>query len=134
VKTTTVKKSYVAAAALMMILGLAGCSTGGDATPVAAPDGNSGDDATGTEEGNDGREFDSTDDAVVTAVKAALEADDVKWEGKALKAYFNEGSVSDTSATIGCLAMQSLIAEDEVGFVVYPDGDFDCSTKHPSGG
>lgn len=127
-KTTTAKKSYVAAAALMMVLGLVGCSTGGDTTPVAAPDGSSSD------EGNDGREFDSTDDAVVTAIKAALKADDVKWEGKTLKAYFNEGSVEDTAATIGCLAMQTLIAEDEVGFVVYSDGEFDCSTQHPSGG
>ena|SRR5690554_3141920 len=127
-KTSTARKSYLAAAALMMVLGLAGCSTGADTTPVAAPDGSSSDGATGADEGNDGRAFDSTDDAVITAVKAALKPDDVKWEGKTLKAYFNEGSVDDPTASIGCLAMQSVIAEDEVGFMVYSDGELDCST------
>ncbi len=131
---TIAHKLSVAGAAALLAIGLAGCSMGGELIPDALkPNADSStetQDSGSSEQGNDGRAFDSTDDAVIIAVTAALKADDVKWEGKTLKAYFNEGSVDDPTATIGCLAMQTLIADDEVSFVVYPDGEFDCSTMH----
>jgi len=128
-KSSTAKKSYLAAAALMMALGLVGCSAGGESTPPAAPDSSASDEATGTEDGNDGRAFDSTDDAVITAISAALDPDDITWEGKTLMVSFNSGSVGDPTAGTGCLAITTLVADDEKGIISYPDGEIDCSTK-----
>jgi len=129
-KTSTARKSYLAAAAaLMMVLGLVGCSTGGEATPGSAPDSGSSDGATGTDEGNDGRAFDSTDDAVITAISAALDPDSIKWDGKTLMVSFSSGSVGDPTAGTGCLAITTLVADDEKGIISYPDGEIDCSTR-----
>lgn len=126
----TVKKLNVVGAALILLVGLAGCAVAGNAPKsLDAPDGASTGE-TGSGSGNDGRAFNSTDDAVITAISAALEPDDVAWEGKSLKVRFNDGSVDDPTASIGCLAIVSIIADDEKGFIVYPDGEFDCSTKY----
>lgn len=128
----TATKLCVASAIALFAFGLTGCNAvdsstapADDTTPeVGAPadvsDENSG-------EGDDDRAFDSTDDATIKAIDAALSPDDIKWEGKSLKAYFNEGSVEDPMASVGCLALQTLIADDETGFKVYSDGEIDCS-------
>jgi hypothetical protein len=126
----TARRFIVVSAVAALWLGLAGCSAqpglGSDA-PDASTDGSS--TSEGAEDDN-GRAFDSTDDAVITAVMAALKPDRAEWHGSSLKAYFTEGSVNDPTASIGCLALQTIIAEDETGFMVYPDGEFDCSTKY----
>lgn len=117
-------------AAGVLALGLAGGSVGPvDTTgPTAPGDGQNG---SSGDEGNDGRAFDSTDDAVITALLAAIPgAESAEWQGKSIRIFFSEGSVNDVTAGIGCLAAQTLIAEDETSFMVYPDGEIDCSTRH----
>src|SRR5690606_5727668 len=113
-----------AAFAVLLAAGLAGCSAAD--TGVVEPPANSSTDgsAPDSSEGNDGRAFDSTDDAVITAILAALgKADGAEWQGTNLRINFPEGSVSDPTARIGCLAAQTLIADDETAFMVYPDGE-----------
>lgn len=118
----------------LLSVGLAACSAGpigGPASPnVSDNDSKSetnGND--GNDEANDGRAFDSSDDAVITAILAALsKADRAEWQGSNLMIYFTEGSVDDVAASIGCLAAQTIIADEETSFMVYPDGTFDCST------
>lgn len=119
-------------AAGVLALGLVGCSAQPPvetSTPTApASEGQNG---SSGDEGNDGRAFDSTDDAIITALLAAIPgAESAEWQGKSIRIFFSEGSVNDVTAGIGCLAAQTLIAEDETSFMVYPDGEIDCSTRH----
>lgn len=122
------------AAALVIVLvplGLAGCgeepSAPGGETTNGSSSSNDGD----STDGNDGRAFDSSDDAVIAAILAALrDADRAEWQGKSLMIHFPEGSVESPTAGIGCLAAQTLIADDETAYMVYPDGTLDCSTRH----
>lgn len=126
----TVKKLHVVSAAIMLSVALAGCTASGNAPQDPGTSGGASTGETDSGPGNDGRAFNSTDDAVITAISAALKPDDVTWEGKSLKVRFNDGSVEDPTAGIGCLAIVSIIADDEKGFIVYPDGEFDCSTRY----
>lgn len=128
------RKLSVAAATALLVVGISGCSMGGDVIPDALKP-NPGAGSTGTQgseptdDGKDGRAFDSTDDAVLAAVAAAMNPDDIAWDGKTLIVSFSEGSVSDPTAGIGCLAINTIIAADETGIVRFPDGDFDCETR-----
>lgn len=121
----TVQKLSLVAAAIALSIGAVGCSAPGG----SAESGGEGTDksSTSTETGNKDRAFDATNDTVVTALKTALDADDVTFDGKSVKVHFNTGSVKDPVATIGCLAIQTIIADDEIGFKVYSDGEIDCS-------
>ena len=118
-------------AAGVLALGLVGCSAGPVETTAPTAPVSDGENGSNGDEGNDGRAFDSTDDAVITALLAAISgAESAEWQGKNIRIYFSEGSVNDVTAGIGCLAAQTLIAEDETSFMIYPDGEIDCSTRH----
>lgn len=114
--------------------GLAGCSAepmGDSASPNTSENGSTSDGNGGSDSGelNDDRAFAASDDTVITAILSALrKANRAEWQGKSLMIYFEEGSVEDVAASIGCLAAQTIIAEDETAFMVYVDGTFDCST------
>lgn len=119
-------------AAALLALGLAGCSAG-DTPETVAPTANETSDGAGGDngsEGNDDRAFGATDDAVVMALLAAINgAERAEWQGTTIYIHFPEGSVNDPTAGIGCLAAETVIAEDENAIMVYPDGEFDCATR-----
>lgn len=128
----------LAAVSLIAVLsfGLAGCSAGpmGD---LPAPntsdngsmsDGNGGSDSSG--ELNDDRAFGASDDTVIKGILTALsKADRAEFQGKSLMIYFNDGSVNDPTAGIGCLAAETLLGDDEKAVMVYSDGQLDCSER-----
>lgn len=114
----------------LLALGLAGCSAGPMAETPTAPDSVTSDDGATSENGNDGRAFDASDDTVIRALLAAIpKAERAEWQGKNIYIHFSEGSVQDLTAGIGCLAAETVIADDELAFMVYPDGELDCSTR-----
>lgn len=80
--------------------------------------------------GDDGRAFDSTDDAVIIAVEKALSGQNAqaRWEGSTLVVEL-DGSIDDVTAGLHCLTPNSLIAADETAVFAYPDGDFDCEER-----
>lgn len=129
----------VAAVAMIVLAGWIAAACGGsdsgsdgasEASPPAEAGTGAGDtDATGDGEGDDGRAFDSTDDAVVEALTTATEADDVSWDGSTVVLTFDEGSVEDPTAWTTCSAAEVLIAEDESVRIVYPDGELDCTDR-----
>src|SRR5690606_20123574 len=109
--------------ALVMMLALAGCS-GSDDEPAAVSEKSSTDagessgklpsDAELAEKsgGNPDRPFGSTDEAVITAVTSATQAEDAEWDGKMLR-VFVDGSVNDPTAGLYCSSIHTLIADDE---------------------
>lgn len=122
-----------AASAIVLALGLAACSPvipGAETPQNPAPNDEAAND-TGHDndgnEGNDGRAFDSTNDAVITSLSSALKADDFQWEGSTIKIYFHERSVESVTAAIGCTAANAIIADSETAIMVFPDGEVDCS-------
>src|SRR5690606_28766910 len=123
--------SYLAAAALMMARRLAGGSTGGNTSHGDALDGGPTEEGTetGNDDGTDARPVDATADAVITPIRPPLHPDGSKPDCKTLIDSFNEGSVDDPTAGTGCVAIATLVADDEKGVISYPDGEIDCSTK-----
>src|SRR5690606_21907882 len=97
VMSRLVAKLVGVASAAVLAFGLAGCSAAplvdapvapntSDNQPNDSSDSNGGD-------GDNGRAFNSTDDAVITALLAGLsKADRAEWHGKSIKIYFPEGS------------------------------------------
>lgn len=78
--------------------------------------------AAGTDTGNLG----VSEDDFATAVASATGADKVEWKGKTLRIHFETGSVEDSTATINCSVVNTLIAKGSKGVVVYSDGELDC--------
>src|SRR5690606_9563977 len=121
-KETTLSKITAKLAAVSMIallsLGLAGCSAGplGDPAAPNTIENGSTDDGTSDNNGNsselnDDRAFGASDDTVIKGILTALsKADRAEFQGKSLMIYFEEGSVEDVAASIGCLAAQTIIA------------------------
>ena len=115
---------------VVLALALTGCS--GDENTTDAPTSGTSDSTSETLEssGDDdtGRVFDSTDDAVIQAVEAALDPQKVEWDDKTLRVYV-DGSADDPTAGLNCITLNTLIADDEQGVFVYSDGEFDCEQR-----
>ena len=88
--------------------------------------------ADGADNGADdnGRAFDSEDDAVITAIEAALSGKnpDARWEGDRLVVHL-DGSAEDPTAWLGCTAALALIAADEAASFVFSDGELKCEDR-----
>lgn len=131
---TTSKKLRTSALvlALAFVGGLAAC--GGDDAPAASgTEGTAGDPAEAgapgdesTDGSGEGRAFDSTDDAVITAVTTATGADRAEWDGSTLRVIFDEGSAEEVTVRLNCTAIEAVIADDESAVMVFPDGEFRC--------
>ena len=81
-------------------------------------------------EGNDGRAFDSTDDAVIYAVERTFQSKNAKaeWAGSTLRVGM-DGSVDEPTASIPCLALEALLADGEDAVIVFSDGDLICADR-----
>lgn len=122
--STLIHKVTLVAATTLTSIALVAC--GGE---TSAPN-KASDPSAGAAKGQDnGRAFNSTDDAVAIAIKAATRADKVEWDGKKLVVHFDSGSVEDPMARISCSAIDVLLGEDETGMVVYSDGEIECSEQ-----
>lgn len=129
----------LAAVSLITVLsfGLAGCSagpTGDSAAPNTSKNGSTDEGTSDTgghsTESNDERAFGASDDTVIKGILTALsKADRAEFQGTSLMIYFNEGSVGDPTAGIGCLAAETLLADDENAVMVYSDGQLDCAMR-----
>lgn len=113
---SALQKLSLFAAAIVVSIGLAGCSAPEEPIEMGTPG-----------LGNENRPFAATDETVAKALKASLQADDVKFDGTSVKLYFTTGSVNGPTARSGCLSMQTFLGDGETGFKVYPDGEIDCS-------
>ncbi len=114
------------AGALLVVLALAGCATATTPEPPSVSDG-SGDDGAADD---DGRVFDSTDDAVVMALEAALSSQNahVEWQGTTVVVTL-DGSTSSATAYLPCTAAEGVIAEGEDAVLRYPDGELICADR-----
>lgn len=143
---TTGRRAFAWISAAGLALALAACD-GDDApkddTPAAQPQESAEPDGAGTEpdeagtetaasddDGNEGRAFDSTDDAVITAIEAALSGQNAtaRWEGSTIVIEV-DGSIDDPTAGLHCSAAHAVIADDEKAVMAYADGDFDCEER-----
>ncbi len=132
----------LAAVAVALTVGLTLSACGGDddadgdsspdSAPSAAVDStggdNSGNDADPDDADDNGRAFGSDDDAVITAVLAATDADRAEWDGKTLVVHFTEGSSEDPVSGTKCAAT-IVLADDENAVLRFPDGEIDCSQR-----
>ncbi|MFA5608381.1 MAG: hypothetical protein WDA07_14630 [Leucobacter sp.] len=144
-KTTAVLIAALAAAGLL----LSACSSGGTESGGAADSENAGDatvaeqtdesdagagaggtDSGDADSGNEGRAFDSTDDAVITAIESALADKNAKahWDGSRLVVAL-DGSVDDPTAPLWCTAAEGIISDSEQATLVYSDGDIPCEDR-----
>lgn len=145
---TTITRPRAAALALALILsgGVAACGgddsssadssgSGGAATSADRDEGSSTDDSdAGSGDGSnddsgEGRAFDSTDDAVITAATSATGAERGEWDGSTVRIVFGAGSAENPVAWTNCLAIESLIADDEAAVLVFPDGELRCEDR-----
>lgn len=119
--------------ALLMLGALGACgddeSTPAESNSSAPSDSGETGDTNGIED--NGRAFNSTDDAVITAVTTALtDAEDAQWEGSTLVVTMKSASISDPTSPGLCTAVNAVIADDESGRLVFNDGTIDCEDPH----
>ncbi|MFB8386961.1 hypothetical protein ACFC3F_07460 [Microbacterium sp. NPDC055910] len=82
-------------------------------------------------DGDDGRAFGSSDDAVIQAVEITFSSKNgtAEWVGSTLRVTM-DGSVGDPTAKTPCLALEAIIAAGEDATVVYGDGEIICADRH----
>lgn len=121
------RMAAIAGSVVLLSFSLISCSA---ATESSVADATSGI-GEGAEEGTDNdRVFDSTDDAVVTAMEAALKGDNAaaEWDGSMLVVTM-DGSIDEPTAWLPCGAANALIAETEAAKLIYDDGELLCSER-----
>lgn len=121
---STASKPLLLLAAAALTLGLAACSTDGEAPTTGEPAG------TDSTTGDEGRAFDSTDDAVIIAVETALRSSNAKaeWQGATLRVNL-DGSAEAPTASLYCSAAEAVIADTESVVLVYSDGEIICDDR-----
>ena len=130
------KRRHLTLATAVLLLGALTACGGDDAPgsggPNSADEQSSSTSESGSDSGGtipDGRAFDSNDEVVKIALKSALSAEKVEFDGNRVLVHMATGSVSDPMAGLHCLSITTLIGDDELGFFVYPDGEYDCRDR-----
>jgi hypothetical protein len=136
--TAGLRLATIATAALLVGGGLAGCSMGdggdrGSDPAVTAPEGANTPDTTpdaGAPVVDNGRAFNSTDDAVISSVESAMSNKNAKaeWRGSTLLIAL-DGSAAAPTAGILCTAPEAIVSAEENVVLVYSDGEFDCDAR-----
>ncbi len=124
--------------ASLLALVLVACSSDGEnteTTTTATTETTAGATVETTTTADNGRVFDSTDDAVITALEAALASNNAsaEWDGSEIVITL-DGSTEDPTAWLPCTAALGLIATDETARLVYADGELACAERPGYGG
>ncbi len=152
---TAFRPIALAAAAIMLTLGLAACAADAPADPgrtAAAADTADADDAAGAADAADaadvadaadaaaegsaggasgapgGRAFDASRGAVIKTIEIAFKSKNASatWNGDVLEVSL-DGKADTVTASIPCRAVEAVIADGESVVLVYPDGTVDCA-------
>ncbi|MGB3413472.1 MAG: hypothetical protein WBA28_02015 [Microbacteriaceae bacterium] len=120
-----VAKPAVIVAALLLTFGLSACGE----QPVAGQGAQTDSPSTSAPgDGENGRVFDSTNDAVIQAVNTAVNPDSASWDGKTLVVHFD--TPKDALKIINCTALNTIIAKDETAKITFNDGgELDCEER-----
>lgn len=137
--TLHIRRAAALLFALCVAAGVTSCAAEHpDARPAAGEQVSSAETAAGTEqelstddEGDTGRIFDSSDDAVISAVETAFKSKNAnaEWDGTVLRIRL-DGSVESLTAYIPCSAAEALFADGESAILVFSDGELICSERN----
>lgn len=81
-------------------------------------------------EGDEDRVFEASDDTVIAAVESTLESSNAsaEWAGSTLRVTL-DGSADSPTASMPCLGIEALLADNEDVTLVFSDGELVCADR-----
>lgn len=81
-------------------------------------------------EGDEDRAFEASDDTVIAAVESTLESSNAsaEWAGSTLRVTL-DGSADSPTASMPCLGIEALLADNEDVTLVFSDGELVCADR-----